>query len=54
MPYSHIATEERDLLQSAFALSIDKSIIARILGEAYFNRLSRGYTQYKHWLLHSD
>jgi len=33
MPYSHIATEERDFLQSAFALSIDKSIIARILGK---------------------
>ena len=33
MPYSHITTEERDFLQSAFALSIDKSIIARILGK---------------------
>ena len=35
MPYSHIATEERDFLQSAFALSIDKSIIARYWGSIF-------------------
>ena len=33
MPYSHINTDERDFLQSAVVLSLDKSIIARMLGK---------------------
>lgn len=32
MPYSHLTTDERNFLQSAFILSLDKPIIARILG----------------------
>jgi len=33
MPYKHITTDERDFLQSAIILQLDRSIIARIIGK---------------------